>query len=159
MSTPLTLVCLVHGENPLENAFSIDVDENTTISKLKEVIKAKKIHYFENIDANRLILWRVMISLDTLTTLDTTFDIGAYGKKISPLFKVSELFPDVPNGKQVHIVVQIPQNEDLPKQLALSKKMEKIYQQSKDVFLEVKGRFPLKIYAVDVRFRIDLRCD
>ena len=51
----ITLFCLVKG-NTTANAFEVDIEKDKSISKLKEIIKAKKQNDFAGIDADKLRL-------------------------------------------------------------------------------------------------------
>ena len=48
--TEIMIFCLVLGD-AVESAFVVDIEENKTISHLKEVIKEKKKNAFGNVDA------------------------------------------------------------------------------------------------------------
>ncbi|KAF9407611.1 hypothetical protein BGZ94_002636 [Podila epigama] len=92
-----------------EKAFSIDIDQTKTVDHLKDAIKAKQSPDFDDITAKALTLWRVSIpvvpankhkpvvlnEVDSPTELDSTDD-------------VSEVFPDKPAKKTIHIIVQRP---------------------------------------------------
>jgi len=57
MST-ITLSCLVVGENPYENTFSVDIDTNKvkTIGYLKDAIKENQKPFFDNVAPKELKL-------------------------------------------------------------------------------------------------------
>ncbi|CAB4479245.1 hypothetical protein RhiirA5_318078 [Rhizophagus irregularis] len=106
MSGIIRLSCLVFGD-PIENAFTVKVDKDETISELKEIIKTKKQNTFNDVDANELSLWKINASLDELNQFicknDT--DIKTIGEKLFPLNKVGKEFPE-PAGERVHVIVQ-----------------------------------------------------
>lgn len=62
-SIPLTgslwaLSCLVEGE-ATSNTFPVSTTNTATIGELKDLIKAKNTNNFQDVDANKLTLWRV----------------------------------------------------------------------------------------------------
>ncbi|KAF8931909.1 hypothetical protein BGZ47_011637, partial [Haplosporangium gracile] len=58
----LSLFCLVNGE-ATSNAFPVEIEATKTIGDLKELIKTKKTNDFQDVDADKLTLWRVSISV------------------------------------------------------------------------------------------------
>ena len=64
-----TIFCLVHGE-PATNAFPIEIDENKTVGTLKKLIKSEKENDFHDIDANKLRLWSISISINDTSVLE-----------------------------------------------------------------------------------------
>jgi hypothetical protein len=60
----ITLSRLVAGENPYDNAFNVKVNKTEAVSELKDAIKEKKQNDFANVDADKLKLWKVDISLE-----------------------------------------------------------------------------------------------
>ncbi|KAG0302864.1 hypothetical protein BGZ97_002144, partial [Linnemannia gamsii] len=46
------------------NAFPVEIESTKTIGSLKELFKAKKTNDFQDVDADRLTLWRVSIPDD-----------------------------------------------------------------------------------------------
>ncbi|KAK3844547.1 MAG: hypothetical protein J3R72DRAFT_72127 [Linnemannia gamsii] len=61
--TCIRLFCLVDGQ-PTSNAFSVSISTAATIDELKDAIKTKKAQEFDDIDADKLTLWRVSIPDD-----------------------------------------------------------------------------------------------
>ena len=106
MSGIIRLACLVVGE-PIENAFTVKVDKDETISELKEIIKTKKQNTFNDIDANELSLWKIDASLGELNQFigKNDSDIKTIGEQLLPLNKVGQGFPE-PAGERVHVIVQ-----------------------------------------------------
>ncbi|OAQ26805.1 hypothetical protein K457DRAFT_21801 [Linnemannia elongata AG-77] len=113
-NNPMTLFCLVDGE-ATSNAFSVKIESTKTIGSLKDHIKTKIPNTFNGIDAKDLTLWRVdqpvlaankqnpilLSAIDSPTELDPTDDI-------------SDVFPEVPPKKTIHIIVQRPPPEHAP---------------------------------------------
>jgi hypothetical protein len=52
---PTMLYCLVHG-NAIRETFLVTSNEKMGVSQLREIIRQEKEHYFNNTDANQLIL-------------------------------------------------------------------------------------------------------
>ncbi|KAF9898821.1 hypothetical protein EC991_010310 [Linnemannia zychae] len=107
-NNPLTLFCLVDGEATTK-AFPVEIAPAKTIGDLKKLIKDAKPNAFEHIDANDLVLWRIdhpviaaskhnpilLSAINSPTELDPTDDI-------------SDVFPEAPRKKTIHIIVQRP---------------------------------------------------
>ena len=53
----ITLYCRILDESP--NPFPIDIDVNLTVAHLKEEIVKKNPGTFANVDAYKLVLWKV----------------------------------------------------------------------------------------------------
>ena len=115
MST-ITLSCLVVGENPYENVFEVDIDNNKTVNRLKDAIKEKKQNDFANVDADKLKLWKVDISLEEenkkLELVNTKINVNIKdelgGVELLPLSKISKHFTSQPADEHIHIIVQRP---------------------------------------------------
>jgi hypothetical protein len=61
---PLTLNCIVQGDQ-LTEVFTVEIPSTKNVDVLKDFIKDKKKHAFEQVDANTLRLWKVSIPVDT----------------------------------------------------------------------------------------------
>ncbi|CAG8645371.1 6190_t:CDS:1, partial [Paraglomus occultum] len=113
MNDAITLMCLVFGETS-DRAFSVDINKTATVGHLKDLIKLKKQNDFRDIDADKLTLFRVSISIDNdidLDELETRMDINDETngvQKLHPAKKISTAFPDEPAGEHIHIIVQPP---------------------------------------------------
>jgi hypothetical protein len=109
MSNTTILFCLVHGDDPIQHAFQVEVSETDTVSKLKQLIKAEKTPDFDDITADKLTLWSVNIPQDELTTLDPNTNVQTLGGiKLSPFSKISNAFPVKPSDEHLHIIVVRP---------------------------------------------------
>jgi hypothetical protein len=108
MSKKITLFCFVHGDDPTEHAFAVEVAETDTVSKLKELIKSKKSPKFDDIAADELMLWKVNIPSNELAMLDPKPDVQTLGVKLSPLSKISKAFPDGVEDEHLHVIVVRP---------------------------------------------------
>ncbi|KAH7885486.1 hypothetical protein F5I97DRAFT_1885976, partial [Phlebopus sp. FC_14] len=105
MSDPVPLFCLVYGET-FSTAFAVEIGRGKLVSHLKELIKEKKMHSCEHIDAGCLQLWRVGIPI----TKD-----GAPQKpnlrdedRLESAHELSRVFPEEPLEGYVSIIVKIP---------------------------------------------------
>ncbi|RGB23113.1 hypothetical protein C1646_729191 [Rhizophagus diaphanus] len=58
----ITLFCLVKG-NTTANAFPVHIGKGQFVGDLKKVIKAEKQNDFAGVDADKLRLWKVEITL------------------------------------------------------------------------------------------------
>ncbi|PKY60973.1 hypothetical protein RhiirA4_550826 [Rhizophagus irregularis] len=92
---------------------------NWSISKLKDAIKEKKQNDFDNVDADKLKLWKVDISLEeenkklelvnTKITVNIKEDLG--GEELPLLSKLSKYFPSQPADEHIHIIIQRPRKK------------------------------------------------
>ncbi|KAF9323717.1 hypothetical protein BGZ91_003408 [Linnemannia elongata] len=103
----LTLFCLVDGE-ATSNAFPVSASAKTTVGELKDSIKSKKTIDFSDIDADKLILWRVSIPItdedDEVPIILNSFD----KRKLGPVTRLSKVFPEDLPEETIHIIVQRP---------------------------------------------------
>jgi hypothetical protein len=112
----ITLSCLVVGENPYENAFAVEIDTTKLVSFFRDAIKEKKQNDFANVDADKLKLWKVNISLEEpnekLVAVNTKINVNIKeeleGEELKPLSKISKHFPSQPADEHIHIIVQRP---------------------------------------------------
>ena len=56
----LKIFCLVLPD-PSRHLFSVSIDNDQTIDDLKDAIKLKKVNDFKDIDADKLILYKVLM--------------------------------------------------------------------------------------------------
>src|SRR5689334_9123738 len=84
----LTLFCLVDGE-ATSNAFSVKIPLSDTIDDLKGLIKTKKTNDFQDVDADKLTLWRVSIHDDDDNDLPVLLDSVPVKKKLRATNKLS----------------------------------------------------------------------
>ncbi|KAG0256789.1 hypothetical protein DFQ27_005494 [Actinomortierella ambigua] len=135
MTTPttlLTLFCLVDGE---ANSFPVDIEPSKTVAHLKEFIKAKIPDTLNGVDAKDLNLWCVSIPAseddDKISILIDNV-ISDRKKKLSPLTRLSKVFPDELPEETIHILIQrpAPQQSDAlqPEIAALRKQLSDITQ-------------------------------
>src|SRR5689334_5574202 len=96
MTDTITLTCLVHGD-AVEHAFAVDISNNKLVSHLKDEIKKKKENNFCNIDADKLILWKVNISYDEEDTIkQLVLTETNTVKKMLPVLEIGEYFENAP---------------------------------------------------------------
>ncbi|KAG0361108.1 hypothetical protein BGZ54_009222, partial [Gamsiella multidivaricata] len=104
----LILFCLTDGE-PTSRAFSVSIPPTETISNLKNLIKAKKTVAFADVAADVLIVWRVSVPVIAANVRNAVFLNGIDSRtELSPKDDVSDVFPDTPAKKTIHIIVQRP---------------------------------------------------
>ncbi|KAG0298955.1 hypothetical protein BGZ97_003929, partial [Linnemannia gamsii] len=90
-NTPLTLFCL-DGE-ATSDAFPVEIEASKTIGDLKELIKTKKTNDFQNVDADKLTLWRVSIpDDDDDDEISILLDTRPEKKKLKATTKLSKVF-------------------------------------------------------------------
>ncbi|KAF9895479.1 hypothetical protein BX616_009612, partial [Lobosporangium transversale] len=105
MTTEITLFCIVDGDS---TAFSVDILPNKTVDHLKKKIKEEQSPLFDNLRAQDLILFHVLIpsapkrqiALNNLTADDEA------NKKPQELddstSEISEVFGSTPAKKTIH---------------------------------------------------------
>jgi len=110
----ITLFCLVHGEDPVDRAFSIKIPSIATIDELKKQIKTEKTPRLDDVAADELTLWKVNIPSDQLASLDPKADVQTLGAKLSPLSKISKVFPNGVEDEHLHIIIVRPSEFTIP---------------------------------------------
>src|SRR3954447_11219357 len=115
MFTMITLSCLIQCDNPNEkNIFRIEIENNESVSKLKEEIRKKKYNNFVSVDADELQLWKVNIPLDEQnykfnilnTRLCANIKEKLEGEEMDATKNVGEYFPNRFENEIIHIIVQ-----------------------------------------------------
>ena len=80
------------------------VGRTAVVAYLKELIKEKKKHLFDQVDASDLDLWRVSVPWVDEEGL-REFQLKD-GEALSPFSDVGEVFPEQPPKKHIHIIVK-----------------------------------------------------
>ncbi|KAG0249979.1 hypothetical protein DFQ27_009685, partial [Actinomortierella ambigua] len=112
MSTPttLTLFCLVDGAST-SRAFPVNISPDDSMDDLKKLIKAKKAPRFDDVAADKLTLWRVSIPAsedDDETSILIDNVTSDHKRKLSPLTRLTKVFPEELPEETIHIIVQRP---------------------------------------------------
>ena len=105
----LNLFCLVNGE-ATSNAFPVEIESTKTIGDLKELIKTKKTNDFQDVDADRLTLWRVSTPDDDDEEIPIVLDNvnNKDKKKLRATRGLLEVFPDKLPINTIHVIVHRP---------------------------------------------------
>ncbi|OAQ22287.1 hypothetical protein K457DRAFT_345756 [Linnemannia elongata AG-77] len=103
----LSLFCLVNGE-ATSNAFPVEIESTKTIGDLKELIKTKKTNDFQDVDADKLTLWRVSIPDDDDNDLPVLLDSVPEKKKLKATTRLLKVFDTELPDDTIHIIVQRP---------------------------------------------------
>src|SRR5260363_287874 len=108
----IELNCLLHGDTPdIDNIFSVEIDAEMAVSKLKEIIKEKKQDtvYFDNVNFK---LWNVSESNEKLSILfenpNAIIEKKLEGKMLAETDRVFEYFSHELNKEYIHIIVEVP---------------------------------------------------
>ncbi|KAF0409293.1 leucine-rich repeat and iq domain-containing protein 4-like: PROVISIONAL [Gigaspora margarita] len=108
----IELNCLLHGDTPdIDNIFSVEIDAEMAVSKLKEIIKEKKQDtvYFDNV---KFKLWNVSESNEKLSILfenpNAIIEKKLEGKMLAETDRVFEYFSHELNKEYIHIIVEVP---------------------------------------------------
>src|SRR5258708_31471984 len=99
------LYCWIHGDKQYR-VFPVEIATTKTVAVLKEAIKEKNKHGFQDIDAKTLDLWKVSIPLKDvkfrhkLENLDLADELP-----LSAWLELSSVFPDKPRDDHLSIVI------------------------------------------------------
>ncbi|KAF9163681.1 hypothetical protein DFQ26_002274, partial [Actinomortierella ambigua] len=112
MSTPptLTLFCIVDGAST-SRAFPVKISPDDSIGDLKNLIKAKIPDTLNGVDAKDLTLWHVSNpASEDNDEISIRIDnvISDHKKKLNPLTRLTEVFPEELPEETIHIIVQRP---------------------------------------------------
>ncbi|KAG9062249.1 hypothetical protein KI688_006581 [Linnemannia hyalina] len=89
--------------------FSVDIDASKTVDHLKDAIKIKIPDSFKGVDAKDLTLWRVSIPLvPKKDRKDISLSDIPSKEELDETDDLSDVFPDKPPKKTIHIIVQRP---------------------------------------------------
>jgi Crinkler effector protein N-terminal domain len=107
MSTTIKLWCWVYGDD-LNRIFPVEIASTESVGDLKEAIKIENQLAFRHIGANALHLWGVSIDFDAnlKRSLDD-FDVDRE-PRLLPWTKLSSVFPDLPTGDCLNIIINVP---------------------------------------------------
>ena len=105
MSTP-SLNCFVLGSDSSE-IFTVEISTSKNVSILKDLIKAKQSPRLEHVVASALILFQVLLPVDTVTPELTVEDIEPC-QNLHAVKKISSISGEGLVDEHVHILVQAP---------------------------------------------------
>ncbi|KAG0060335.1 hypothetical protein BGZ89_012359 [Linnemannia elongata] len=104
----LTLFCLVDGQST-SNAFSVKIPLTDSVDDLKDLIKVKKTVDFNDIDADKLSIWRVSIPDDDDERAILVDNVPeSKRKKLKATTKLSRVFDTELPEDTIHILVHRP---------------------------------------------------
>ncbi|KAJ4000617.1 hypothetical protein F5050DRAFT_1562559 [Lentinula boryana] len=108
----LELNCLVLGDQR-NVIFPVRIAATESVGSLREVIKEKKTHRFNRVDADDLVLWCVSETVDE--NLQDKLQQADFPTKpsLSPIDELGTVFLDPPVRGCLHIVVGRPENGKL----------------------------------------------
>lgn len=109
--TTITLNCFLSGDDDpfdSDSTFQVEIDNTKHVTCLKEYIKDKIYPKFENVSITDIKLWKVNISQDNETTIkgNSVKEFLKDGEKLTPISKVCEYFPNQPDDKRIHLIIQ-----------------------------------------------------
>ncbi|CAG8592888.1 6332_t:CDS:2 [Diversispora eburnea] len=109
MSDNITLFCLVEGDSK-EDVFKVIAGKNDDIIDLKKKIKEERPIAFSNIDATKIVLWKVNIPINEGTMEIEIFikDIRDRLKLSNPTKIISEVFTEKLTRSYIHIIIERP---------------------------------------------------
>ena len=108
----LELNCLVLGDQRT-HIFPVKIAETESVGSLKKAIKEENPHLFNHVDARDLALWKVSEVVDE--NLERNLKEANFLEKesLSPVDKLSKVFPNLPVEGCLHIVVGPPHDGKL----------------------------------------------
>jgi len=108
----LELNCLVLGDQR-NHIFPVKIAETESVGSLKKAIKEEKRPLFNHIAADALELWNVSEPIDQ--HLENNLEKANFHEKesLSPVDKLSKIFPNLPVEGCLHIVVWCPEDGKL----------------------------------------------
>ncbi|KAG0334544.1 hypothetical protein BG004_000363, partial [Podila humilis] len=102
----LTLFCVVDGEATL---FSVKVASTDSVHDLKKAVKAAKAPRFDDVAADELILWHISIRIPPPKERGPfVLNEAESPTELDPSDDISEVFPEIPFKKTIHVIVQRP---------------------------------------------------
>ena len=96
----ITLFCLVKGHTSM-NAFSVKINKDEPISRLKKLIKAEKQNDFAGIDADKLKLWMVEIPADHIQGQPQLQD----SDQLKATKYINDYWTATPKKSHIHVIV------------------------------------------------------
>ncbi|KAF9537068.1 hypothetical protein EC957_008885 [Mortierella hygrophila] len=160
----MKIFCLVHGETT-SSIFTVVASPDDVVSDLKKLIRTEKTNAFSDIDADKLILWRVSIPDDDDDDDDERpilIDNVPEKKKLKATTKLSKVFDaDLPEDT-IHIIVHRPPSgpDDKDVQEPRLRTILKMYVQEGLKGLVLRVDFPQKGFSkfsvADVLRRLDV---
>jgi hypothetical protein len=103
----LGLNCLVLGDDTT-HTFPVKIEATESVEALKEAIWTKKTNEF-NIDANKLIIWKVSFPDDENLQQELDKFEPDKGELLRrPATRLSKVFPNRPEDEHLHILIQHP---------------------------------------------------
>lgn len=108
----MKLLCYVRGDNP-RYTFIVNINEDKTVSELKDTIKEKKRPNFDDIPADSLSLWKASVPInrdlkECVEALNLVDEDSLYSHEI-----LSDIFSSGLEEKSVHIIVERPNSGEL----------------------------------------------
>jgi hypothetical protein len=100
---------LVLGDNP-SHIFTVKIASSENVSILKEAIWTKKIPEFNHVAADKLVVWKVSISLEEFEAKLANAQSPEHvhgSERLIPVEALSNLFSTLENG-HIHIILERP---------------------------------------------------
>ncbi|KAL1917099.1 uncharacterized protein VTP21DRAFT_5297 [Calcarisporiella thermophila] len=104
----MRLNCVINNPSRFSEAFSLEIDGSDSVEVLKGKIIEKNPRQLGGIDPSELILWKIDLSFkDLQRSAGNTETISKL--RLSPLDEIYEYFPEEPQRKHIHVLVELPQ--------------------------------------------------
>ncbi|KAI0297780.1 hypothetical protein B0F90DRAFT_868504 [Multifurca ochricompacta] len=120
MATTLTLFCLAidNQKDPIGNIFDVEIQLNDFVSKFGDAIKTKMANQLRHVDANQLIIWKLLKLQPTNVPSSTISAAIEYPSAqnngvgnvelLYPTTRLSKHWDHSPDDDYLHLIVQVP---------------------------------------------------
>ena len=102
MATDFLLNCFVLGDKK-DNEFTVKIPRTDNVSILKDLIKEKKTHLLNHVDASDLELWEVSFPIDDHASKKAQTELP-----LRPNKRLFSLWHGNPSDDDLHILVKAP---------------------------------------------------
>jgi hypothetical protein len=110
MTDNITLSCLIYND-PIDQSFSIEIPQTSTVCNLKKLIKENRKHTFRDVDGDKLMLWKVDIPDDNEAIIkQLIFEDMIFGSTelLIGTRTIAEYFAVQPNKHCIHVIIKGP---------------------------------------------------
>lgn len=103
MTSRIKLFCILDGDS---SAFEVKLDADDSIAALKKAIKEEKPSDFQDLDADKLLLYQIAIP-DEGTQVNLN-NVDSPKPLLKATTEIAEVFGTAPPKKTIHVIVRRP---------------------------------------------------
>ncbi|KAG9061395.1 hypothetical protein KI688_007379 [Linnemannia hyalina] len=113
MSNSFITLFIIIDRETIADAFPIDIDPSKTIGHLKQLIKNHNPRSVSDLDARKLRLWHINIPYAHERGYEDTIRLHEVCGTclLAPYLKLKDFFGTNPDGKKIHILVELPEGQ------------------------------------------------